>query len=125
MIRITHRGDFTKTERFLRRTQNKNYRPILERYARSGVDLLESATPRATGLTAGSWSYEIVITGAGFIIFWKNRNIVNGVPIVILLQYGHGTRGGTYVVGRDFINPPMRVIFDGLTEDLWKEVTSL
>lgn len=125
MITFSHRGDLTKTRRFLSKVKNINYRPILERYASQGLFALQSATPVDTRLTADSWSYEIVQDKAGLSIYWKNKNLVDGVPVVILLQYGHGTRTGGYVQGRDFINPAMRPLFNTIADNLWKEVTSL
>lgn len=126
MIRFSHRGSFDNSEKFFKRIKNKNYRPILERYATQGLTLLRSVTPQDSGLTSDSWGFDISIKKSGFSIHWTNKNITNnGVPVVILLQYGHGTRSGSFVEGKDFINPIMRPLFDNLSENLWKEVTSL
>lgn len=124
-IIITQKGDFANTERYLKKLKTKDYRPILERYANEGLRLLRSATPKDTGETADSWTYKIVINRTKFSIHWLNDSKNNGVPIVILLQYGHGTTGGTFVEGRDFINPVMRPLFDQISTEIWKEVTSL
>ena len=124
-IIVTQKGDFNITEKYLRKIHKADYRPILERYANVGVSLLRSATPKDTGQTADSWSYRVVINKTKFSIQWLNNHTNDGVPIVILLQYGHGTTGGTFVEGRDFINPPMRPLFEKISEDIWKEVTSL
>lgn len=124
-IKFRHRGSFSKTEKFLVRAKDKNYQPILDKYGREGVEALRQATPEDSGQTANSWNFEIVTKRSGFSIHWTNSNIVDGVPIVILLQYGHGTRSGTFVEGRDFINPAMRPLFDKIAENLWKEVASL
>lgn len=125
MIRFSHRGDFGNIEQFLKKSKDTNFRPILEKYARQGVSVLQSATPKDTGETSQSWGFEIVTKRSGFSIHWTNSNMNNGIPIVILLQYGHGTRSGTFIEGRDFINPAMRPLFDQIAENLWKEVTSL
>ncbi len=125
MITFRHRGSFNSVELFLNKAKKINYRAILEKYALSGVQALSSATPRDTGNTAQSWGYEIEITRSGFSIHWTNSNIAGTVPLVILLQYGHATRSGSFVQGYDFINPAIRPIFDGLAENLWKEVTNL
>lgn len=124
-IIFTQRGDFNRTEKYLTKLKTKNYRPILEKYANEGLKVLRSATPKETGVTADSWSYRIVISGSKFSIQWLNDHRSDGIPIVILLQYGHGTRGGTFVEGRDFINPVMRPLFEKISDDIWKEVTSL
>ena len=60
---------------------------------------------------------------SGAVLSWKNANIVDGVPIAVILQYGHGTRNGGYVQGVDYINPAMKPVFDAIRDELWKEVT--
>jgi hypothetical protein len=125
LIKFTQRGDFSKTQKFLSKLKDKDLHLILGKYGAEGVSLLQSVTPKESGLTSGSWSYKVVRTNRRISIQWLNTNENGGIPIVILLQYGHGTRGGTFVEGRDFINPVMRPLFDKISEDIWKEVTSL
>lgn len=122
MIKVKHRGNFKAVETFLKRMKNKDFTELLKRYGQKGVDVLSSATPVRTGLTAASWSYEIE-HGAGVSkIIWTNSNIVDGVPIVLILQYGHGTKNGGYVQGRDFINPAIRPVLDEIAKSAWEEV---
>ena len=123
MIVIKQSGSFKNTERFLSRESKLNVRNVLERYGKQGVAALASATPVDSGLTANSWGYEVHVSKNSYSIVWTNSNIVNGVPIAILLQYGHATKNGGYVQGRDYINPAIRPIFDRIAEELWKEVT--
>lgn len=119
-----NKGDLSKTDKFLKRaSSNKDYKKILEKYAIKGQYALQSATPKDSGKTSSSWSYNIVTTDKGISIEWHNSNINKGVNIAIILQYGHGTRRGGYVSGRDYINPALRPIFDSLANDAWKEVT--
>lgn len=125
MITFKHHGDFRATESFLRHASRRNYRSILENYGREGVAALASATPKDTGKAASSWDYAVDKTVSGFRITWTNSNVEGGTPVVILIQYGHGTRGGTFVEGRDFINPAIQPIFDRIATSLWKEVTSV
>jgi hypothetical protein len=125
MIVFKHRGDFTNTKRFLSRAQRVNYLHILEEYAHKGILALAKATPVDTGLTSNSWDHEIRVSGSGFSISWTNSNVVSGVPIAIILQYGHGTRNGGYVQGRNYIKPAIRPILDKLANDLWREVSNL
>ena len=54
--------------------------------------------------------------------FIGDSNIVDGVPIAVILQYGHGTRNGGYVEGVDYINPAMRPIFERIAARAWGEV---
>ena len=124
MIVVKHRGNFNKTEKFLRRMSKTDFLRKLEKYGREGVAALASATPVESGLTASSWDYEIHSSRGSFSISWTNSNVNNGVPIAILIQYGHGTRNGGYVQGRDYINPAIQPIFDKMSNDIWKEVTA-
>lgn len=124
MIRIKQSGDFSKTERFFKKAQKMDFHKILDKYARAGVNALASATPVDSGLTASSWDYEIVKEKNRISIYWTNSNINKGVPIAVILQYGHGTNGGGYVQGRDYINPAIQPIFDQIADAAWKEVTS-
>ena len=96
----------------------------LERYGEIGVEALSSATPMDSGKTANSWGYEIEKNKEGYVIYWTNSNINDGVNIAVILQYGHGTGYGGYVQGRDYINPTLRPIFDELAENAWREVTA-
>ena len=107
MIVVKHKGDFAKTERFLQRAKKTHILSILDAYGQKGVDALRNATPIDTGMTAASWGYEINYTRYGYSISWTNSNVQDGVPIAIILQYGHGTRTGGYVQGRDYINPAL------------------
>ena len=124
MIVIKHSGSFKKTDKFLKQMSKKNYNHIYEKYAKEGVLALASVTPVASGLTADSWGYEIRSSKSAVTICWTNDNVVNGVPIAIILQYGHATRNGGYVEGVDYINPAIRPIFDRIADEVWKEVTT-
>lgn len=123
MIKISHKGDFTKTTRFLKNAKMFDPYKVLDRYGKAGVAALSAATPVDTGLTAASWSYEIVVTKTYYEIIFNNSNIQNGVPIAIILQYGHGTGTGGWVEGRDYINPAIQPIFDKIADEAWREVT--
>ena len=125
MITFKHKGDFKRTEKFMIRSSKLDPRRVMESFGREGVTVLSLATPKDSGLTAASWGYEINVTKTGYSISWTNSNIISGIPVVILIQYGHGTSGGGYVEGRDFINPVIRPIFDKIVENLSKEVSKL
>ena len=122
MIKIKTKGDLSKTYNFLKRAQARKFLSNLDKYGEEGVAALSAATTVDTGKTAASWSYEIKHTEMGVTISWKNSNVVNGIPIAIILQYGHGTRNGGYVQGRDYINPAIRPVFDKILDSAWKEV---
>lgn len=125
MIKFRQKGDFSKLTNYLEKVKEIVKLGDLDKYGREGVAALASATPVDTGLTASSWRYEIQHGNDSVSITFYNDNIQNGVPIAIILQYGHGTRNGGYVQGRDYINPAIKPIFDKITEDAWKEVTRL
>lgn len=125
MISFRQKGDFKKTEKFLKKSLGPNYRSVLEKYAEQGVSALAANTPVESGKTASSWSYEIIQNGSSLSIVWNNSHVVKGTNIAVILQYGHATRTGGYVVGRDYINPALRPVFDKLADAAWKEVTSL
>jgi hypothetical protein len=123
MITITQRGSFDNTENFLNRMSKSDIFATLHKYGDLGVRALANATPRDSGVTAASWYYEIVHRSGYFSIRWHNSNVVNGVPIAILIEYGHGTREGGFVHGREYIMAAIQPIFDQMANDCWKEVT--
>lgn len=125
MIKLSQSGDFKNTEKLLKKSLGNDWMSILDSYGREGVRNLSLATPKDTGLTAASWTYEITKEKGRISLTWKNTNIVKGVSIAIILQYGHATGNGGYVQGRDYINPALRPIFDKLAENAWKEVTKV
>ena len=123
MIRFRQRGDFSKLARYLERVKEAAHLGDLDRFGREGVAALASATPVDTGLTANSWYYEIHRTREKVSIVFCNSNNQNGIPIAVILQYGHGTANGGWVQGRDYINPSIQPIFDRIAEEAWREVT--
>lgn len=126
MFKVTSRGNYSKTKEDLNRFLSGDNFSDLDRYGQMGVDALSRATPVNTGLTAASWDYRITNGGIWLGIEWFNTNQseTGGPSVAVLLQYGHATRGGTYVFGRDYINPAMRPVFDEIVNDLWKKVTA-
>lgn len=125
MIKITHKGDFSNTESFLQKIKRNIRMMKLEECGREGVEALSSATPKDSGLTANSWYYKIEETETSCSISFCNSNINKGVPIAIILQYGHGTRNGGYVEGIDYINPAIQPVFEKIVKKVWKEVTNI
>lgn len=125
MISVRHKGDYKNLTKFLEKAKRAAKVAVLDKYGQAGVEALASATPVDTGLTASSWSYKVETKGKSATISFHNSNIQNGVPIAIILQYGHATGNGGWVEGRDYINPAIQPIFDKIIEDAWKEVTAL
>ena len=120
-----HSGNFNQIEAWLVRAKKLQVKPILEKYGQLGVQQLAQATPVDSGITANSWDYKVSLSNDGYVINWTNDHAVDGVPIAIILQYGHGTRNGGYVPGRDYINPALKPILDALSDKLWEEVRRL
>lgn len=125
VVSVTHKGDFKNMEKFLNAvTAGKFIDYKLNKYGQEGVDALMAATPKDTGKTAESWSYEITKSPDSVVISWNNSNLNKGVNIAMLIQFGHGTRNGGYVQGVDYINPALRPVFEKMADDIWKEVVS-
>lgn len=124
MIRIKHKGDYSKVTRYFEKLSKRATIVALEKYGQMAVDALAQSTPVRSGLTASSWHFEINKTGKGYSIDLFNSHVNKGVPIAIILQYGHGTGTGGWVEGRDYINPAIQPVFDKLASDAWKEVSN-
>mgnify|MGYP000844319230 FL=1 len=123
MITIESQGDWKLTRNWFDRMTKLDLALIMNQFGREGAAALASATPSRTGATAKSWNYEVKRTGNNWKITWTNSHVNKGANIAVLIQYGHGTRNGGYVVGRDYINPAIRPVFDKIAAKAWKEVT--
>lgn len=123
MITLKQSGSFSKTDAFLKRLSSGRYLSNLDKYAKEGLDALIAATPVDSGLTADSWYYQITESKDSIRIEYCNSNIQDGVPIAIILQYGHGTRNGGWVEGQDYINPAIKPVFEKIADKIWKEAT--
>ena len=129
VITFKHTGDFSATFKFFNKIINKNYRNILEEYGRKGVEVLSESTPKDTGLTSESWTYEIIETKSGFTISWLNTNVVSNsrgysYNLVVLIENGHATRSGSWVEGRPFVKKAMNPILDKMTDGLVEELNN-
>lgn len=125
-LRVKQRGDFKKSRNALSKMTSKvNLAVIFAKYGERGVEILRESTPKRTGLTAASWGYQVVNEDGKTKLVFYNTNVHNGVNIAVILQTGHGTRGGGYVQGLDYINPVSAIIFKEMCEELWNEVRSL
>jgi hypothetical protein len=124
MITFTSSGSFKRTETFLAALLRNDVQSQLSKYGQEGVAALSQATPKDSGKAASSWSYKITKTRRGYELAWLNDNVENGAKVVLLIQYGHGTSGGGYVQGRDFINPAIKPIFEKIERDIWRVVNT-
>ena len=125
MISFSQKGDFKNLTKFLEDAKKGSYFAILDKYGREGVAALSAATPVNTGKTSTSWSYKIIRKNGSISLVFYNSNVKNGIPIAIILQYGHATGTGGWVEGKDYINPALKPIFEKLETDIWREVGKL
>ena len=125
MIGFRQKGDFSKLTGYFEKVREAVKIVNLDKYGREGIAVLSSATPVDTGKTASSWYYKIENKNVRAKLLFCNENVQNGVPIAIIIQYGHATNNGGWVEGRDYINPAIRPIFDQLAINAWREVTKL
>ena len=123
MITIESQGEWKLTRNWFDRMTKLDLALIMNQFGKEGVSALAAATPSRSGLTSKSWNYEVSRKGNNWKITWTNSNVNKGANIAVLIQYGHGTRNGGYVVGRDYINPAIRPVFDKIAQKAWKEVT--
>lgn len=98
---------------------------LLKKYGDIALEKLKEATPKDTGLTSESWSYDITQLPNTIKLVFRNSNIVDGYPIAVLIQYGHATRNGGWVEGTDYINPVMNKIFEDLKNELVSQTNEL
>lgn len=119
MIQFKQKGDFEKLDNFFRKATNVINMRIIKQYCDEGIRRLEKATPKDTGLTSESWSYDIKNQNGLITISFLNSNINKGVPIAVILQFGHATKNGGWVEGIDYINPAIRPIFEKIADDSW------
>lgn len=121
-IRIKQKGDFSKAEKYFKKLMESDELQFLMKYGQKGVAALSLATPVDTGKTAASWTYDIVKEDGLIKLTFNNTNIQNGINIAIILDVGHGTGNGGYVVGRNYIEPAIQPVFDKMAKNAWKEV---
>ena len=125
MIEFRQKGDFSKLNNFLEKSKELVSMGILNKCGREGVAALSSKTPVDTGLTAREWYYKISKKKGQISITFHNRHVVDGVPIAIILQYGHATKNGGWVEGIDYIDPAIQPIFDKIVNEAWRGVKNL
>ena len=123
IVTIKQRGNFNNSERWLKRITHRDFASKLADYGELGVAALYENTPYDTGATARAWRYEISRSPERVTISWVNDNRPYGVPVAVIIQYGHATRNGGWVEGIDYINPALRPVFEEISDKLWKEVT--
>ena len=123
LVVMKQSGSLKNFEGFLYKNRKRRIYQLLNEYGKQGVELLRDATPVDTGKTATGWDYEIEVNSQGISLYWVNNNVNEGVPIAILIQYGHATRNGSDVQGVDYINPALRPLFESMATKLWKEVS--
>lgn len=122
-VKFKVKGSFLKTHKYFESLLKVTNRSDLDRYGKAGVEALRRATPKDTGKTADAWDYKIEREKGLSKIIWFNTNENQGTNIAVILQYGHGTKNGSYVRGIDYINPAMQPIFQEIADKAWQEIT--
>lgn len=123
--KIVASGSYNNTKNFLKRMAKLNSRINYDAYGRRGVELLRENTPVNDGSTKSNWDYTIKREKNRVSIIFSNSDVTSdGTPVIILLQYGHATRGKGYVTAVDVVNPPMDVIFEEFVRKIEMEVNS-
>ncbi len=121
-ITLKVKGDFTKLDNWFEKKLEAVKLSSLDKYGREGVEALKNYTPKDSGKTSESWYYNIERKDGIITLSFNNSNFNDGVPIAIILQYGHGTRNGGFVQGVDYINPALSPVFEKILNDMWEEV---
>lgn len=119
------KGNFKKTNTFLEKCLNFIKLGRLDHWGHMGVTQLEAHTPVDTGLLASSWFYEIKHYPDKAVLEFHNSDIEGGLNVAILVAYGHGTRGGVYVPGVDYITPALIPVFREIAYSMRKEIEAL
>ena len=122
-VSFRQKGNFKKLYSLLEKYRLDYFgESALTKYAEKGLEALMDATPVRTGKTRASWHYRIEIEPEMAKITYYNTNIQNGENVAILIQYGHATKHGGWVEGRDYINPAIQPIFDQIVEEAIAEI---
>lgn len=131
ILNVTSSGELKITESWLRKLLHIDLQSVIDKYGKKGVEALAAATPKRTGLTASSWKYrssvkrnaEGGVISASLEFYNTNQSTsADKIPIVILIEFGHGTRNGGYVPPHPFVSEATKEVFDNLAKELWKEV---
>ena len=126
LIRIEQKGNFKKAEKFLKDCKNVDGRRVLRVYGDIGTQMLAEATPKDTGQTSLRWKHELRKDKNGVSLSFINSKARPDAPdIVSLLVYGHATRSGKWVEGRDFITPVTDYLFDKINKEINREVRNI
>lgn len=122
-VKIKVRGSFKNTLQYFNSGKQlpSKLREICKEFGEEAINALREATPKDSGETSSRWQYHI--ENWGLVITNDAQN--NGILIALLLQYGHGTKSGSYVQGNDYINQALEPVFDKILNKWEKEVKNL
>jgi hypothetical protein len=125
MLKIRTKGNWDRTDKFFKKSVRITEIDDITTLAERCIERLKEATPKDSGLTAQSWSYEIVKDRGKKTLYITNSNVQNGVKIALLLEFGHATTGGTWVEGQNFIGPITQKEYNKILSETWKELKRL
>ena len=123
MITARQKTEFRRLRSQLSGNFDGRCKTVLTKTGAQALEKLKEATPVRTGRTRDSWSYAVIKTERGYRLVFSNSNMnAEGLPVVVLLEYGHGTKNGGYIPARYFIKKTLNPIYAELRSRLKKEV---
>lgn len=124
-VNITSSGNFSNLERWATKMSTEDFTSVLKSAAQLGKSEFIKNTPVESGKSANAWDYKIEKTSTGASLEYSNSNVTkNGVPVVILINYGHGTGTGGYIRPIPFIQNVVKSIEEQISKDVEKRIIS-
>lgn len=125
MLKIKSKGNWDRTDKFFRKSVRITKIENIALIAEKCIERLKEETPKDSGITSNSWGYEIDTSKNRKTLTITNSNIQNGIKVVLLIEFGHATTGGTWVEGKNFVGPVTQEIYNSILSDTWKEMKRL
>ena len=110
-MNITSEGSFNNLESFLKRAVKNSSKQEPVELAEAIVSRLRQDTPKHSGKTASSWSYNVSNDSNGFVIEIINTNNNGSVNVARIIHFGHGTGTGGYVPPKPFITTAIDSVY--------------
>lgn len=125
MVQIKNKGDFLKLDTYFKKSLKITKFRKVEEIVQECIEKLRAVTPEDTGLTSRSWTCVIERYKKSVKVEISNTNIQNGINVALLLEYGHATRNGAWIEGKNYIAPVVLEYYNQILNSTWKELTKL
>lgn len=125
MVQIKNKGDFLKLDTYFKKSLKITKFRKVEEIVQECIEKLRAVTPEDTGLTSRSWTCVIERYKKSVKVEISNTNIQNGINVALLLEYGHATRNGVWIEGKNYIAPVVLEYYNQILNSTWKELTKL